>query len=343
MTLYALNAHPTAAVRRSPVAAGIASAVAALAALAIVNRYLAKKAERDSPPIGRFVEVDGVKLHYVDRGSGDPVILLHGNGSMIQDFESSGLIQMASRKYRVIAFDRPGFGHSARPRGTIWTPEAQAELIHRALTQIGISRATVLGHSWGASVAVALALKHPECVAGLVLASGYYYPTARGDVLLLSAPAVPVVGDILSHTVAPILSRLLWPLLTKKIFAPAPVPDKFLEFPKEMAVRPSQIRASAAESALLIPGAFSLAGEYASLRMPVVIIAGDQDRLIDIEKQSARLHQDVRQSKFRPVTNAGHMVHQSATARVMAAIDEAAHPSSATSLSKRSLTPLEKQ
>jgi pimeloyl-ACP methyl ester carboxylesterase len=121
------------------------------------------------------------------------------------------------------------------------------------------------------------------------------------------------------------------------------VPDKFLEFPKEMAVRPSQIRASAAESALLIPGAFDLAREYASLQMPVVIIAGDQDRLIDIEKQSARLHQDVRQSKFRPVTNAGHMVHQSATARVMAAIDEAAHPSSATSLSKRSLTPLEKQ
>jgi pimeloyl-ACP methyl ester carboxylesterase len=86
---------------------------------------------------------------------------------------------------------------------------------------------TVLGHSWGASVAVALALRHPKFVAGLVLASGYYYPTVRGDVLLLSATAVPVVGDILSHTVAPLLSRLLWPLLVKKIFAPAPVPNKF--------------------------------------------------------------------------------------------------------------------
>lgn len=343
MTLHALNAHPTASVRRSPAVAGIACAVAALAALAVVNRYLAKKAERDNPPIGRFIEVDGVELHYVDRGSGNPVVLLHGNGSMIQDFESSGLIEMASRKYRVIAFDRPGFGHSARPRGTIWTPEAQADLIHHALTQIGISRATVLGHSWGASVAVALALRHPQFVAGLVLASGYYYPTVRGDVLLLSAPAVPVVGDILSHTVAPILSRLLWPLLVKKIFAPAPVPDKFREFPEEMAVRPSQIRASAAETALLIPAAFARTGDYASLRMPVVITAGDQDRLIDIEQQSARLHGDVRQSKFRPVTNAGHMVHQSATARVMAAIDEAAQPSSVTSLAKQSLTQLEHQ
>ena len=108
MTLHALNAHSTASVRRSPVVAGIACAVAALAALAVVNRYLAKKAERDNPPIGRFIEVGGVELHYVDRGSGDPVVLLHGDGSMIQDFVSSGLIEMASRKYRVISFDRPG-------------------------------------------------------------------------------------------------------------------------------------------------------------------------------------------------------------------------------------------
>jgi pimeloyl-ACP methyl ester carboxylesterase len=310
----------------STYAVGIASAVAALAIAAILNRYLAKKAERDNPPAGRFIEVDGVKLHYVDRGSGEPVVLLHGNGSMIQDFESSGLIEMAAQKYRVIAFDRPGFGHSSRPRRTIWTPEAQALLIHRALEQIGIPRARVLGHSWGSSVALALALKHPEVVTGLILASGYYYPTARPDVLLLSGPAVPLLGDIMRYTVSPILSRLLWPLLMRKIFGPAKVPAKFSGFPKEMAVRPSQIRASAAETALMIPSAFAQLGEYASLKMPVVIIAGEQDRLIDIDEQSARLHREVKESKFRSVTNAGHMVHQTATGRIMSAIDEAVEP-----------------
>jgi pimeloyl-ACP methyl ester carboxylesterase len=266
----------------------------------LVNRSLAKKAERENPPAGRFIDVHGVRLHYVDRGSGEPLVLLHGNGSMIQDFASSGLIDIAARRHRVIAFDRPGFGHSARPRGTIWTPEAQADLIHRALRQIGISRAKVLGHSWGASVAVALALKHPEMVAGLILASGYYYPTARADILLLSGPAIPVAGDILSHTVSPILGRLLWPLIMRKIFGPANVPAKFRNFPKEMALRPSQIRASSAETALLLPSAFALRGRYASLTMPVVIIAGEQDRLIDIDAQSARLHREVKQSKFLP-------------------------------------------
>jgi pimeloyl-ACP methyl ester carboxylesterase len=304
----------------------IAATVAALGIAALVNRSLAKKAERENPPAGKFVEVDGVRLHYVDRGSGEPIVLLHGNGSMIQDFASSGLIEMASQKHRVIAFDRPGFGHSARPRRTIWTPDAQAVLIHRALKQIGISRATVLGHSWGASVAVALALEHPEIVNGLVLASGYYYPTPRADALLLSGPAAPVVGDILSHTLSPILGRLLWPLLMRKIFGPAKVPAKFGAFPKEMALRPAQIRASAAETALMIPSAFAPPRKYTSLKMPVVIIAGEQDRLIDIEKQSARLHQEITQSKFRRVTNAGHMVHQTATPLVMKAIDEVGLP-----------------
>src|SRR3954469_25953427 len=207
--------HTARTSHRFAIAAG--AAIGALAISALYNRQRAAQAERDNPPAGRFIEVNGVRLHYVERGRGEPLVLLHGNGSMIQDFESSGLLAMAAKKYRVIAFDRPGFGHSERPRATIWTPEAQADLIHAALAQIGVARATVLGHSWGCSVAVALALKHPDAVNALVLASGYYYPTVRADVVGMSAPAIPIIGDIIRHTVAPILSRLMWPLLTRKI------------------------------------------------------------------------------------------------------------------------------
>jgi pimeloyl-ACP methyl ester carboxylesterase len=161
-------------------------------------------------------------------------------------------------------------------------------------------------------------------VSSLVLASGYYYPSARADVVLASGPAVPVIGDIICYTLAPILGRMMWPLLMRKIFSPASMPEKFGGFPKEMALRPSQIRASAAESALMIPDAFSMKSDYAGLKMPLVIIMGDDDRLIDTDDQSARLHEDVAQSTFHRVRGAGHMVHQSAPAAVMSAIDEAA-------------------
>ena len=231
---------------------------------------------------------------------------------------------MAAEEYRVIAFDRPGYGHSERPRSTIWTHERQADLIHDALVRLGVSRATVLGHSWGCSVAVALALKYPETVSGLVLASGYHYPSMRADVLVLSGQAVPLVGDVIRYTVSPIISRLMWRLLTRKLFGPAPVPEKFEGFPKEMVFRPSQIRASAAEAALMIPDAFAVRGHYSELRMPVVIIAGEGDRLVDIDDQSARLHAEIAHSSLRRIPGVGHMIHQTATETVMAAINEAA-------------------
>ena len=307
-----------------PVATGAAVAIAILAISALVNWLAAKKAERDNPPTGKFVEVKGVRLHYVEEGEGEPLLLLHGNAGMIQDFACSGLIHRAARRYRVIVFDRPGFGYSDRPRGTIWTAEAQADLLHEALVKLGISRATVLGHSWGASVAVAIALKYPESVSALVLASGYFYPTFRADVAVLSGPSFPIIGDIMSHTISPLLGRLMRPLFMRKIFGPAPIPKKFDGFPKEMALRPSQIRASAAESALMVPDAFATQKDYGDLKMPVVIIAGEDDRLIDIEKQSARLHRHVVQSSLHRIPDVGHMVHQNVTVAVMAAIDEAA-------------------
>src|SRR5690348_1020453 len=179
---------PEAALLRNRLAFGIGIAAGALAAFALENRRSARRAERQNPPLGQFLQVDGVRLHYIERGKGEPLVLLHGNGGMIQDFASSGLIETSAKQYRVIAFDRPGYGYSTRPRGRVWTPEAQADLLHRALEKIHVSRAIVLGHSWGASVAVALALKYPESVRRLVLAAGYYYPSLRADVVPLGLP-----------------------------------------------------------------------------------------------------------------------------------------------------------
>ena len=316
-TLHTLAQHP--------LASTLVAAAGLMAAAAVVNRRLSEKAQRDNPPQGRFIDVDGVRLHYVERGSGRPLVLLHGNGSMIQDFESSGLIDLASKDYRVIVFDRPGFGHSLRPRNVVWTPAAQADLFKDALARLGIEKAIVLGHSWGASVAIALASRHPSMVEALILASGYYFPTARRDAMMaMAGPAIPGFGDILSHTISPILSRLMWPATLRELFGPKPVPQKFDGFPKSLAVRPSQLRAAAAEAALMVPAAMQSAKTYGELAMPVTIMAGEDDRLIDIDEQSGRLHDEIKHSKMRRVPNAGHMIQQSDTAELMAAIDEAA-------------------
>jgi len=112
--------------------------------------------------------------------------------------------------------------------------------------------------------------------------------------------------------------------MLRQMFGPRPIPDKFAGFPKEMAVRPSQIRASAVETGLMNPAAFVSAKTYDELSTPVIIIAGEDDRLIDIDEQSGPLHDEVTQSKMHRIAGAGRMVQQSATGDLMAAIDEAA-------------------
>ena len=78
-----------------------------LGVAALINTAMARNAERRNPPKGTFLEVDGVRLHYLEKGSGLPVVLLHGNQSMAEDFAISGVIDLLAKKYRVIAFDRP--------------------------------------------------------------------------------------------------------------------------------------------------------------------------------------------------------------------------------------------
>jgi len=295
-------------------------AAGALAAAYFVVRSKAQQAERDHPPAGRFVTVNGVKLHYLEKGSGPVIVLLHGNGATSDDFRLSGLIDALAYEHRVIAFDRPGFGYSERPRGTIWTPEAQAGLLAEALRQLGVAQAVVLGHSWGTMVALAMGLDYPGLARGLVLLSGYYYPSVRMDVALLTGPAIPVIGDVMSHTVSPLLGRLLWPGFVKRVFSPRPVDAAFRRWPKWISLRPSQVRAEAAETALMIPSAAQLHQRYPELTMPVAIFTGDGDKINHAGHHALRLHRELLQSELHTVPDTGHMVHYAAQDEIVSAV-----------------------
>ncbi len=299
-----------------------AAAGAALAATALFNRSRAKRAERNNPPLGAFLSVGGTRLHYVERGKGEPLVLLHGIGTMIEDWIVSGLLDELAKTNRVVAFDRPGFGHSERPRSRIWTPTAQAGLLAEAFAELGLEKPLVVGHSFGAIVALALAIHQPKAVSGIVLIGGYYYPSVRGDVLLVAPPAVPGIGDVMRHTISPLLGSALAPRINAKIFSPAPVPERWTrEFPMEMALRPSQIRAEAAEQGMMIPAAAALASRYGELSLPVTIIAGEGDAIVDAS-QPQLFHQALPQSRYVQLEGSGHMVHHTAPDAVIAAIRE---------------------
>ena len=110
----------------------------------------------------------------------------------------------------------------------------------------------------------------PADVRSLVLLSGYYFPSLRADVLASLPSASPIIGDLLSYTVAPLLGRAMRSWVFRKLFAPAAVPSRFqAEFPTELSLRPSQLKASAVDTVSMTPSAAALAARYGELKMPI--------------------------------------------------------------------------
>lgn len=306
----------------------IATVIGAAATAAWVE-VQARRAERDHPAEGQFIYVDDVRLHCLVRGQGPDVVLVHGNNVSLEDFNASGLIDSLAQHHRVIAFDRPGYGHSTRPRDRLWTPSAQAALLHKALQQLGVKQATVVGHSMGTLVALAMAMDFPQSVSNLVLMGGYYYPTLRVDALLTAPVALPVVGDVMRYTVTALSARAMLNGLVKGMFAPNKVPPKFLPIlSREMLLRPVQLRANAEDAAFMIPQANAQAKRFGELKMPVTLIAGADDKVIDVKAHSERLHDELPHSDLHVVPDTGHMVHHFAREVVLKAIDKP-HPAAA--------------
>jgi len=298
---------------------------AALGALALANRLAAP---RRSLPLARhrFVQVDGVRLHYMEQGTGSPIVLLHGNGAMAEDFVASGIFGRLAEHHRVIAFDRPGFGHSERPRRRIWTFAAQADLLCCALRQLGIGRAVLVGHSAGGLTALQMGLHDPQGSAALVLLSGFYFPRLRADMLVSSLFAPPVLRPLAAFAVSHLFGWLAMPAYLRMVFAPHPVKESFLRnFPLGATLRLGHVQATIADTPLLIWSTAVLPRRFHRLGMPVSILTGTHDHIVVGRLQSHRLHQRIPGSRLHELPGIGHMIHHAAPDAVVTAIERAVH------------------
>jgi pimeloyl-ACP methyl ester carboxylesterase len=292
-----------------------------LLASAALVQFLSKKAERDHRPIGRMFRVRGRLIHVVDRGTGPCVVLLHGNGSMVEDFAATGLIDRLAETHRVLAFDRPGFGESDREDGD-WSPEREADLLAEVLKKLGVDQTIVVAHSWATLVALSLAVRAPASITGLVLLSGYYYASARLDVALMMPGTLPLIGPLVRHTVLPLLGRLGAPAVFKYLFSPMGVPAAFRRlYSVPMATRPCQLKSLADDTVTLPSAAYHARAHYRHIRIPVRLIAGVNDRVVKTADQSIRLNRELADSELQLLEGVGHMSHHARPDLVVAAVN----------------------
>lgn len=301
---------------------GIAAVVALIAGLVVYNRIRHQKAEAAYPPGGSFVEVEGIRLHYICKGEGVPVVFLHGGILSANDFREA-MELASSRGYRTIAFDRPGYGYSERPRNGRVTPADQARLIHGALKQMGVEKPIIVAHSWSGLLAMIYALRFPDDISGIVTLGGAMYkegyPAEHGDPISRLV-TTPVLGSMFLYTVpgSP-LGAALAGSIVKQTFAPEPVPERYREEALSLWLRPGQFRANREDILAFPPAARQNSGHYGNIKAPVVIVVGEDDPFGTVE-QAERLKRDVPHARLMKVPHVGHMIPQNHPHLVMEAL-----------------------
>lgn len=277
--------------------------------LKLYSDYAIRQAEAAYPPLGDFVTVEGVPMHYLERGTGRPIVLIHGSDGTLHDFLLAGLLDRLSAEYRVIAFDRPGHGYSGRPAGEELTFALNARLIHGALQQLGVERPILAGHSFGGPVAMQFALDYPADVAGLLLLAPGAYSQSAELGLLYSLPEIPMLGPLVMETLLVPVGRALVPAMNRDAFYPVETPKAYLELMANLGARPEQFTAYTDEWQVHHDGLVALAPRYGELRLPVTIIAGELDRLTRVEVHARPLAEAIPGVRLILLPGTGHEVH----------------------------------
>jgi len=253
----------------------------------------------------RFVTVDGTRLHFVIKGEGRPVVLVHGNPGSGQDW--TRVFGPLAALHRVIAFDRPGHGRSERPKHIDATVEVQARLLHDALKQLHVERPIVVGHSWGGALALVYAINYPTEVSGIVLVAPAVYESQDLS-LATELPAVPVIGDAVNFVLTPLLAATFVRSELKKAFSPDPVPKNYLRSVLSEWTRPKKIKTYSLDEVSLNDSLKQFTPRYSEITIPVSILAGDSDLIVPEKENAERLHQALPKSRLVLLPKTGHQI-----------------------------------
>ncbi len=241
------------------------------------------------PAEGRFVEVDGVSLHYEEAGRGKPVLLIHGSPGLTRDFkvvpppdpedgeQRLSLYQDLSRDHRVIAIDRPGHGWSGLDGGKGTGLLRQAELVAGFLKEIGAAPATVVGHSYGGSLTLAMAVEQPRSIEAAVIVGAPAYSDAFTPEPVETVGARRVIGPVFNWTLGGAMAgRVIHDELTEA-FAPHPIPEGYEEMFAIFVARPLNLYQRAYELDRLPAELDRISRHYSALDLPLTIVLGSVD------------------------------------------------------------------
>ena len=309
-----------------PVIVGIL--VAILAAALLVAGYfawttsrIARGAERAVPPLGKFIDIDGERIHYVESGEGRPILMIHGLGGTLHHLRRP-LMEEFGDGYRLIALDRPGSGYSTRAAGGDASLSEQARFIARFIDALGLERPLLVGHSLGGAISLATALDYPQKISGLALIAPLtHYEENLPPEFRALAISSPLRRRLVSRTIAIPMSVKNAPKVLDFVFGPQQPPaDYAVAGGALVGLRPSHFYAASTDAVGARIDLQRQQARYGEIAMPVGILFGSEDRVLNHRRQGLAMEGKIAGLDLEIVDGIGHMPQYAVTDRVVAFI-----------------------
>jgi pimeloyl-ACP methyl ester carboxylesterase len=308
--------------RRTLLAAGALGAIGIVACSRRMASPLPDEtAESAFPPIGRIVDVDGLPVHVYEKGSGGPpVILIHGASVNLRDW-SFELVDRLARDHRVIAMDRPGFGYSERGPGA-WPPARQAAHLRKAALALGVSRPIVVGHSWGGAVAMAWGLDFPQDVTGIIPVSGATMPWGAGATVFQTLGLGRIGVDYYQASLTRRAEEGAIESFVARAFRPQQPPPGYIDYiGAPLSLREDTLEANGQDLTSLHLALREMAPRYPGMAVPVEVVHGELDWLLDVEQHVTELAAILPDVRVAVAPGVGHMAHHARPDLLEAAVD----------------------
>ena len=279
-------------------------------ALVLFAIFLGRRVDATVRPQGQWIEVEGERIHYRAFGEGPPIVMVHGLGGNLRNFAYLPLAELA-RDFRVVLLDRPGSGHSPRK------DDAKAVLGEQARVLAGFIRAMqfdrpplLVGHSLGGAISLALALREPGSVAGLALLAPLTHEVAEPPAVLKAfAIRQPWLRRLVAYTVAMPAGIARSKQVMALVFAPEQPPRDFaVRGGGLLGLRPQAFVGTSTDFCALEHQMAPQEARYGELQMPVHVLYGDGDRLLDWQVHGKALADKVPQAHLQVVAGGGHML-----------------------------------